>query len=1350
MNMVAQTCKVAGIGKYSIEVASNRATSLVMRFIPLTALLLVGSGIGFAQYSDTQPPQPAPPAVTYSTQVPTFGAGHDYIQMLGETVNPANGSVSFRLNVPVPKGRGPSPSFSLSYNSAGVWGATPYSPGSPTTPGAQTVGMIWSGNSPVAIEFPTQGNVFNGWTELVPSLSASRSYFTNFAGTATCFYSENYVFTDAKGQKHAFSNVIDDGIEGVDPTRCSDSYGTGQTYPGFAAVLNGNPPTVATSIDLKVNGLFVPGGETFITDAEGNTYAFTPFNNLAGPCFIASGADNLSSEQLCDANGTVFVLPDYVEDRNGNRLTASAWQGGADTLGRQALSIQHAITGNYTGQTTATVAGAAAPYQINYGPVGIGGGTTLNPPIRLINGPPLTQSNTSADYTCQGDNTGQASTVSALMNLTSAPISLALPDGTSYQFQYDPSSGLLNKLIYPNGAYVSYVWGLPGGVSDEAVFYWNVGQQGPFQDYNITWHKIGCTFRYALPVLLNRYVSFDGTNVAEEQDFSYTTTFNPPATDVLQGWESKTTNVVTKDLLKGTSYSTFYTYQRGITSPPSVTLGDAATSFMTSGPEAVEASVVVKDSTGNVVRTTNKTWVAGEFPFTTQTVLANQKTSEQDYGYSAYNDLVQLTEKDNYDFGAGANGPLISKTLINYAQFGPNPIAAGFIGTPSVTAPSSLLSFPSSITEYDGSGNRVAETDYGYDETGLTQVSATSHDDANYGPNSTASRANLTSITKRCFPNCADAKTTMTYDSTGQVLSVKDPNGQTTGATTLFSYADSFAPGTGQPTGNTNAFLTKITRPSVTGVAEISSAQYGFNDSLIYSVTDPNSQTTKFCYWVGGCSGNTKDPFNRLTEKQMPDGGDVKATYVDTGSSPKTTVTTAINASTSLVQTTVFDAMGHAIQSQTTDPQGTDSVDTVYDGLGRVYSVSNPYRSTSDPTYGLTTYTYDVLNRKVLQKQPDGSYLQWCYDGIPVNPKLAQQTVCTANQSSVPNATWVDSADEKGQHWQHVSDGLGRLVAAVEPNPNGNPNTLALKTAYTYDALNNLKTVAQNGTSGDIPRNRSFTYNSFSQFLTSSNPETGTICYGTGSAASCSGGYDGNGNLLTKTDARGVAISYRYDALNRLVQKGSPVLPAASTPNYSYSCYQYDATSVSGASSTGNFVGRLTNSWTQISSTPPSSFTCPSSPPSSILSRRSILAYDAMGRIQNEQQCTKTNCTTVVPFTPSYSYDLAGNVLTRSNGIGSVPITLTNSYDAVGRLATVTSNITQYPSSLFTASQSAASPGYSPAGGLMNATFGTGLNLVRTYDSRLRITGEIDTGNTVQPPTPGTATISITGTAQHQ
>ena len=32
---------------------------------------------------------------------------------------------------------------------------------------------------------------------------------------------------------------------------------------------------------------------------------------------------------------------------------------------------------------------------------------------------------------------------------------------------------------------------------------------------------------------------------------------------------------------------------------------------------------------------------------------------------------------------------------------------------------------------------------------------------------------------------------------------------------------------------------------------------------------------------------------------------------------------------------------------------------TTYDGDGRKASVTNPYRTTSDPTYGITSYVYD-------------------------------------------------------------------------------------------------------------------------------------------------------------------------------------------------------------------------------------------------------------------------------------------------------------------------------------------------------------------------------------------------------
>jgi hypothetical protein len=58
--------------------------------------------------------------VTDSTSTPVPGLGHDYIHMLAETVNPANGSVSLRIHVPLPPGRNLTLPFAFAYDSNGV------------------------------------------------------------------------------------------------------------------------------------------------------------------------------------------------------------------------------------------------------------------------------------------------------------------------------------------------------------------------------------------------------------------------------------------------------------------------------------------------------------------------------------------------------------------------------------------------------------------------------------------------------------------------------------------------------------------------------------------------------------------------------------------------------------------------------------------------------------------------------------------------------------------------------------------------------------------------------------------------------------------------------------------------------------------------------------------------------------------------------------------------------------------------------------------------------------------------------------------------------------------------------
>ena len=73
-------------------------------------------------------------------------------------------------------------------------------------------------------------------------------------------------------------------------------------------------------------------------------------------------------------------------------------------------------------------------------------------------------------------------------------------------------------------------------------------------------------------------------------------------------------------------------------------------------------------------------------------------------------------------------------------------------------------------------------------------------------------------------------------------------------------------------------------------------------------------------------------------------------TYSDYVPNPSYTATRLISQSVgSQVSTTTFDGLGRVInKSATSDPEGTDKVDTIYDAVGNVYSVSNPYRSTSN------------------------------------------------------------------------------------------------------------------------------------------------------------------------------------------------------------------------------------------------------------------------------------------------------------------------------------------------------------------------------------------------------------------
>jgi YD repeat-containing protein len=443
--------------------------------------------------------------------------------------------------------------------------------------------------------------------------------------------------------------------------------------------------------------------------------------------------------------------------------------------------------------------------------------------------------------------------------------------------------------------------------------------------------------------------------------------------------------------------------------------------------------------------------------------------------------------------------------------------------------------------------------------------------------------------------------------------------------------------------------------------------------------------------------------------------------------------------------TTQFDGYGRVIHS--TDPAG-NTLDTSYDEMGRVYSVSNPHPAGSG-TSGTVYYGYDTLGRLTSLENQDGFYQYYCYDGQTSAGQPAG--VCQAHLGASTNTgTWVDFQDENKNQWQRTQDSFGRLTEVMEPN--GASQKATMETDYGYDVLNNLLSVTQwGGASGSSgARRRSFSYDSLSRLVCASNPENSfAACPASGSSSYISGttgySYDSNSNVASKTDARGVTTSYTYDNLNRLLSK---TYSDGTTPS---SCYHYDS------SPPTNGIGRLVNALTLSAS----AGTC-SLPTAGPLTQRSILKYDPMGRVKSEQQFTPSTFAKSTSYPMAYTYDFAGNLTSSTSGAAPSQMTLTSPpvpcsnapsfpatfgfvycYDSARRLQSVTTNAGSGPTGLFTAQ------GYAPLGGLTNATYGSNaVSLSRFYDKQLRITSERDLGNSPGSPTSGATTVTITGEEQ--
>jgi len=250
-----------------------------------------------------------------------------------------------------------------------------------------------------------------------------------------------------------------------------------------------------------------------------------------------------------------------------------------------------------------------------------------------------------------------------------------------------------------------------------------------------------------------------------------------------------------------------------------------------------------------------------------------------------------------------------------------------------------------------------------------------------------------------------------------------------------------------------------------------------------------------------------------LTEQDFPDGGVITTTYSDSGPTPEVVTNKKIDSSHALVVTVAADGMGHPIQYQlNSDPAGVDYTDAIYDGLGHVISASNPHRSTSAATDGITQNEYDVLGRVIQVTKEDGS---------------------VSSVSYVANCSIA--MDEAGKRRRSCRDSLGRSTEVDEPTPG---------VSESVQATNASATVTLSGSLESRP---------------SSNPATGTIAIsGTDSIVPGTSTYDfgtvtvtiGNASVSTSYGNSGSSPSVASDVASALCAQ----ITNASSTNTQVSC----------------------------------------------------------------------------------------------------------------------------------------------------------------------------------------------------
>ncbi len=164
-----------------------------------------------------------------------------------------------------------------------------------------------------------------------------------------------------------------------------------------------------------------------------------------------------------------------------------------------------------------------------------------------------------------------------------------------------------------------------------------------------------------------------------------------------------------------------------------------------------------------------------------------------------------VTTEKEFDWGSGAHGPQLRETDTSYQWQSDSRYLSAY-----------LLNLTSAVIVKDGNGNRVAETDYSYDESTYLQPYSGALPQGTHrpAPNAAPVRGNQTTVSRWLNTSSTPVTSHTNWYDTGEAYQTKDPMAHTTTYSYDSAYAGAYSTRLVMPSASVSAGLTITNWPA--------------------------------------------------------------------------------------------------------------------------------------------------------------------------------------------------------------------------------------------------------------------------------------------------------------------------------------------------------------------------------------------------------------------------------------------------------------------------------------------------------------------------------------------------------